>query len=119
MLKFLKRLFGFALIVLLCAIFWGIFAVWTGIYSVYSFPPSNDYPDGATLIVSRDQGEPMFNSPDFKPPARKPEPKGGGLRLAAAKKPSKPLKERILLKLPYVEWAYEQSIEPERPEADK
>jgi|WetSurMetagenome_2_1015567.scaffolds.fasta_scaffold04459_3 hypothetical protein len=115
MLKFLKRLFAFALVILLAAVFWGVFAIWTGIYSVYSFPPSKDRPDGVTLIVSRDQGEPMFNSPDYKPAPPKLEPKSGGLRFGAAKKPAQPLKDRTLLTLPYVEWAYRKSLEPEPP----
>jgi hypothetical protein len=117
MLKFLKRLFILAFIVLLAFVFWGLFAIWTGIYSVYSFPPSKDHPDGTTLIVSRDQGEPTFNSPDHKEPPKKPEPQGGGLSFAPMKKPPRPLKERTLLELPYIEWAYEQSVKPENPES--
>jgi hypothetical protein len=115
MFKFLKRLFTFALVILLAAAFWGVFAIWTGIYSVYSYPPSKDRPDGGTLIVSRDQGEPMFNSADYKPATPKPESKTGGLRFSAAKKPTQPLKERTILSLPYVEWAYKKSLEPEPP----
>jgi hypothetical protein len=115
MLKFLKRLFILAFIILLAFIFWGLFAIWTGIYSVYSYPPSKDHPDGATLVVDRDQGEPMFNSPDYKEPPKKSEPQGGGLKFSPMKKPSRPLKERIMLALPYIEWAYQKSLEPEAP----
>ena len=115
MLKFLKRLFAFALVVFLAAVFWGVFAIWTGIYSVYSYPPSRDHPDGETLIVSRDQGEPMFNSPSYKPAAPKSEPKSGGLRFGAAKKPAKPLKERTIVSFPFVDWAYKKSLEPAPP----
>jgi len=115
MLRFLKRLFYFALIVLVAALFWGVFAIWTGIYSVYSLPPSNLYPDGTTLIVEREQGEPMFNSPDYKPAPVKAEPKEGGLKFGTVKKPPKPLEDRTILELPYVEWAYKKSLEPEKP----
>jgi hypothetical protein len=115
MLKFIKRLFAFALVILIAIVFWGVFAIWTGIYSVYSYPPSKAHPDGETLIVSRDQGEPMFDSPDYKPAAPKAEPQSGGLKFGAAKKPSQPLKERTILSLPYVEWAYKKSLVPEPP----
>jgi hypothetical protein len=116
MFRFLKRLFILAFIILLAFVFWGVFAIWTGIYSVYSLPASKDYPDGATLIVSRDQGEPMFNSPAYKEPPKKKEPQGGGLSFGPMKKPPRPLKVRTLLELPYIEWAYEQSLKTESPE---
>jgi hypothetical protein len=118
MLRFLKRLFYFALIVAAAVVFWGVFAIWTGIYSVYSIPPTHAQPDGATLIVQREQGEPTFNSPDYKKPAPpKEEPKGGGLKFGTIKKPPRQLDERTILELPYIEWAYRKSIEPEKPPA--
>jgi hypothetical protein len=118
MFRFLKRLFSLALIILLGVVLWGVFAVWTGIYSIYSYPPSNDHPDGETLIVSRDQGEPMFNSPDYKAAPPKEEPKSGGLRFGTTKKPVRPLQVRTIVSLPYVAWAYEKSLKPETPAAE-
>jgi hypothetical protein len=116
MLRLLKRLFYFALIVAAAGIFWGVFAVWTGIYSIYSIPPTQAKPDGATLIVQREEGEPMFNSPEYRKPAPpKEEPRGGGLKFGTVKKPSKPLDERTIVELPYIEWAYKKSLEPEKP----
>jgi hypothetical protein len=119
MLKFLKRLFILAFIVFLAFVFWGAFAIWTGIYSVYTYPPSKDHPDGETLIVSRDQGEPMFNSPDYKEPPKKVEPKESGLTFAPMKKPARPIKGRIMLTLPYIEWAYEKSMEAPKPQENE
>lgn len=115
MFRFLKGLFIFALIIAAAAAFWGIFAIWTGIYSVYSFPPSNVNPDGATLIIQREEWEPIFNSPDYRPAPKKAEPKQGGLRFGTAKKPAKPLEERTVVELPFIRWAYEKSLEPEKP----
>jgi hypothetical protein len=115
MIKFLKRIFILAFILLIAAIFWGVFAIWTGIYSVYSYPPSFQHKGGATLIVSREQGEPMFNSPDRKHPQPKSDVKVGGLTFGTVKKSVQPVNERTLLELPYVEWAYKKSLEPELP----
>jgi hypothetical protein len=119
MFRFLKRLFTLVLVIAVAAILWGVFAVWTGIYSVYSYPPSKDHPDGETLIVSRDQGEPMFNSPDYKPAPPKEEPKAGGLRFGTSKKPVRPLQVRTIVSLPYITWAYKKSLEPETPAAEE
>jgi hypothetical protein len=116
MFKFLKRIFVLALLVCIGIAIWGAFALWTGIYSVYTYPPSKEHPDGETLIVDRDQGEPTFNSPDHKEPPKKAEPESGGLKFAPMKKPARPLAERTIVKLPYIEWAYEQSVKPETPE---
>ncbi len=116
MLKFIKRLFILAFILILAAAFWGAFAIWTGLYSVYSYPPSFQHKGGTTLIVTRDQGEPMFNSPDRKtPPVKKSEVKVGGLTFGTVKKPVQPIKDRTILELPYIEWAYKKSLEPEPP----
>lgn len=110
--KWIKRLFVLLLLVALAGIFWLVFALWTGMYSVYSIPPSDDLPDGVTLIVSRDPGEPTFNSPDVKAPPPKPRERESGLRFAPARKPARALKDRTILELPYVAWAYEKSLEP-------
>jgi hypothetical protein len=119
MLKFLKRLVILACIILVAILFWGAFAIWTGIYSIYTYPPSKDRPDGETLIVSREQGEPMFNSPAYKPPPQKPEPQSGGLRFGTIKKPARPLQERVIIALPYIDWAYQKSLEPEKPASEE
>lgn len=110
--KWLKRLFVLVVIVALVAVIWVSFAIWTGIYSVYTFPPSKAHPDGSTLIVSRDAGEPMFNSPDVKPAPPPPKEKSSGLGFGTVHKPPRPLEIRVIVELPYVEWAYKKSIEP-------
>ena len=95
---------------------WVVFALWTGIYSVYSIPPSKENPKGVTLLVSRDEGEPMFNSPDYKAPEKKLEPRTGGLGFSNLEKKKRPVAVRTVYELPYIEWAYKKSLEP--PEAE-
>ena len=98
---------------------WMVFGVWTGIYAIYSVPPMTvAHPDGATIIISRDPGEPMFYSPDTPPP-RKKEPSGKpkrGIGFGAAPKATRPVADRIVLELPFIEWAYDKSLEV--PESD-
>jgi len=113
--KLLKWLFILALIVAIAGVFWVAFGLWTGIYSVYSSPPSKEYPEGVTLLVTRDEGEPMFNSPKYVPPPRNPASKGGGLGFEGLHLPAKPLALRTIVKLPYIEWAYKKSLEPAKP----
>ncbi len=103
------------LIAFLAVVFWFAFAIWTGLYSIYTYPPSKDYPDGATLIVSREEGEPMFNSPAYKPPPRKTPPTQG-LKFDTPFKLKRPISIRTILELPYIEWAYEKSLESPPPE---
>ena len=72
---------------------------------MYSFPPSKTNPDGATLIVSREEGEPMFDSPQYKKPAPK-EKSSGGIVFAPSEKPNRSLEQRTIVELPFIEWAY-------------
>jgi hypothetical protein len=113
--KLIKWLLIIALILAVAAAFWIAFGLWTGIYSVYSSPPSKEYPEGVTLLVTRDQGEPLFNSPQYTPPPRKPASREGGLGFEALQMPARPLTLRTILKLPYIEWAYKKSLEPAKP----
>lgn len=107
-----KKIFYLLLIVAAGLTIWVAFAIWAGIYSVYSYPPGDDYPDGATLLVSRDPGEPMWNSPDVPKPKKKPQPRpGSGIGFSAPEKPRRPVAKRIIAELPYIEWAYKQSLE--------
>jgi hypothetical protein len=113
MFRFAKFLFYTSLICLLGASLWFAFGIWSGLYSVYSYPPSKDHPKGATLIVEREDGEPMFNSPDHIPPKEKPIDKKGGIGFGKARGRSvRPIERRTILEFPYIEWAYEQSIKP-------
>jgi hypothetical protein len=108
----LRKTFYFLLFAVLGVIIWFAFAIWTGMYSIYSIPPSREKPDGSTLIVSRDEGEPMFNSPDYTPPPKKPAPRSG-MGFTSIQKPKRPLEQRTIVKLHYVEWAYKKSLEPQ------
>lgn len=106
----MKKLFAFLSIILIAILFWLGFALWTGIYSVYSFPPGKEYPNGATLIVSRENGEPMFNSPDYVEP-KKPVDKEKGIGFGKTQGKKRPLSIRTVAKLPYIVWAYRRSLE--------
>ena len=106
----MKKILVLLSVLVLAAVFWLVVAVWLGIYSIYSYPPSKEHVDGSTLIIQRDQGEPAFNSPDYKPPQR-PRPSGGVVNFGALIKPTRPVSGRVVLELPYVEWAYKKSLE--------
>jgi hypothetical protein len=109
----IKKLFIVILVVAAGILIWFAFGLWTGIYSVYTYPPSKEKPDGATLIVSREGGERMFASPDSpKPKPKAPQAKSRGMSFAAAPKAQRPLAVRTIVELPYIEWAYEKSLEP-------
>ena len=111
MLRVFKWLLIITLILAACVVFWVTFALWTGIYSVYSYPPSAKNPDGLTLLVSRDEKEPVFNSPDYVPPKPKQDGQAGGMSFGSLPKPKRPLEIRTIVKLPYIEWAYQKSLE--------
>jgi hypothetical protein len=108
----LKWLLIISLVVVSCLVFWVVFALWTGIYSVYSYPPSKAHPEGLTLLVSRDKGEPMFNSPDYAPPKNAPSEGSGGMSFESMPKSKRSPEIRSIAKLPYIEWAYKKSLEP-------
>lgn len=110
----IKKFLFIIIVLILAVLFWFGFALWTGIYSIYSYPPSKDRPEGSTLIVSREEGEPAYNSPDYTPPPKKEEPKTGGIVFASPLKSKKPIDARIIVELPYIEWAYKKSLEPQK-----
>jgi len=72
-------------------------------FGFYSVQPIGAIPQGLTAIVRRSGDEPFFNSPDATSIRRT-----GGLSLLTrmAAIASGPLKERLVLKLPYMDWAY-------------
>jgi hypothetical protein len=114
--KILKWLFILALVVALAGAFWMAFGLWTGIYSLYSYPPSKAHPDGATLLITRDEKEPTFNSPDYAPPVRQASSGGGGMSFESLPKLKRPIELRTVVKFPYIEWAYKKSLEKLEPE---
>ena len=71
----------------------------------YSIQPIGAMPDGATVIVWRESGEPFFNSPDAMCLERMGSVSLMCRGIAMAKGPA----DRILLRLPYMEWAYSLS----------
>lgn len=107
----LKAISWILLISVLGVGIWVAFALWVGIYSVYSIPPTKEDPEGSTLLVSRDEGEPMFNSPDTRPVVKKAEPKKGGIGFGGIEKKRRPLALRTIVTLPYIDWAYRKSLE--------
>jgi hypothetical protein len=111
-----KKIFYLILLSAAGVAVWFTFAIWTGYYSVYSIPPSSEDPKGRTLVVSREPGEPMFDSPNVKPAKKPQDPEQkGGMGFGAAPKGKKPIADRIIIRLPYIEWAYKKSLEPQEP----
>ena len=110
-----KKLFYVILIVAFGVAFWFGFAIWIGLYSIYSFPPSKEHPKGTTLIIKRDEWEPTFNSPDYKAPVRTDEGDKGSIGWSrSTNRPRPPLPLRTIVKLPYIEWAYKKSLQPQK-----
>ena len=112
----IKKIIVFLVIASAAVLFWFAFAIWTGLYSIYSIPPSPTEPDGSTLIVAREEGEPMFNSPQYKAPPRKAE-QTGGIGFGSVNRAKRPLDQRTIVELPYIEWAYQKSLEPPQAES--
>lgn len=118
MLKFLRYLLTLVLLLIVVAMAWFAFGLWSGMYGIYSYPPSEGKDDGRTLIISRDEGERTWNSPNALKPIPKKEAKGGGLQFGTLKKPPRPVEKRIILELPYVGWAYRKSLMPVAPDPE-
>jgi hypothetical protein len=108
----LKKILALLTFIIVVASLWFAFALWAGIYSMYSIAPSKEHPDGSTLIVSRDEWEPMFNSAEYKPP-KKPDSGPGGISFEKTVTRKRPLETRTILTLPYIDWAYRKSLEPQ------
>ena len=111
--RWMKRLFVLILVVAIGVGLWVSFALWSGLYSVYSYPPSTKHPNGTTLLVERAEREPMFNSPDRAIPPPPPKEKSVGLGFSSGSIRPKPVEKRTIVELPYIEWAYKKSLEPE------
>jgi hypothetical protein len=107
----IKKILFILIVLLLAILFWFGFALWTGIYSIYSYPPSAEHQEGSTLIVSREQGEPTYNSPNYEPGPKKEQPRSGGIVFSGPLKSKRPVETRIIVELPYIEWAYKKSLE--------
>jgi hypothetical protein len=90
------------IIVMVGAAFSVIFYVFCGLYTVQ---PIGALPDGATAIVWRESGEPFFNSAD----ALCLERTGGVSLLCRGMAMTQAPTDRIILRLPYQEWAYTAS----------
>lgn len=92
------KVVGFGVAVALCAAFY----VFCGFYSVQ---PLGVMPEGVTTIVWRKSGEPFFNSPD----ALCLERLGGVSLMCRGMAMSQAPTDRIIVRLPYQEWAYSRS----------
>jgi len=112
----IKKLFYLILIVALGTALWFVFAIWIKLYVVYTYPPSKEHPEGATLIIHREEWEPMFNSPGTKPIKHDEGDSGGMGWSRSADRPKRPISMRTIVKLPYIEWAYKKSLEPQKVE---
>ena len=81
------------------ALFLVCFRAFCGFYTIQ---PIGALPEGRTLIVWRGEGEPFFNSPD----ATCLERVGGVSLLCRALSMAQAPTDRIVMRLPYMEWAY-------------
>jgi hypothetical protein len=68
----------------------------------YTVQPIGALPQGVTLVVWRASGEPFFNSPD----AVCLKVQGSVSLLCRGLAMAKTPVDRIILRLPYIEWAY-------------
>lgn len=84
------------------AVFAAAFYTFCGLYTVQ---PIGALPEGGTVIVWRATGEPFFNSPD----ALCIERMGGVSLLCRGMAMGQGPIERIIIRLPYQEWAYSAS----------
>jgi len=110
----MKFFFTILTIIVIGTVIWVPFALWVGFYSVYSYPPSKEHTKGATLLVHREEGEPMFNSPDYVPEQNESQPdeRRGGIGFQGAPATKRSLKVRTIVELPYIDWAYRKSLPP-------
>ena len=88
----------FLMLVAVAVVIW--FA--TTLIGVYSIQPLGALPEGVTVVVWRAQGEPLFNSPD----AVCLKAQNGVSLLCRLAAMSQAPKDRIIVRLPYQEWAY-------------
>jgi hypothetical protein len=93
---------GKAWVWLLILAFCGVFYAKCGFYSLQ---PIGAAPEGGTALVWRDADEPFFNSADALCIART----GGVSLLCRGLAMSQAPIDRIIVRLPYMEWAYLQS----------
>ena len=73
---------------------------------------------GSTLIIQRDEWEPMFNSPDYVHPEQDEKPQGAGWSKKTYKM-KRPVSRRTIVKLPYIDWAYQKSLSVEEKNKKK
>jgi hypothetical protein len=107
----MKKLFYLVLIVAGGLAVWVAFALWTGIYAFYTIPPGETaHIDGATILVSREEFEPMFMSPNYRAPKVESN-KGKGIGFGSMPKPKRPIEKRTIVELPYIDWAYKKALQ--------
>lgn len=80
----------------------GIIVLFYFFCGFYSIPPIGALPEGRTVVVWREGGEPFFNSPD----ALCLERMGGVSLMCRGMAMGQGPTDRIILRLPYQEWAY-------------
>lgn len=111
MIRFFKWILVLSLLTAALTAGWVGLGLWSGYYSVYSYPPSETHPKGASLIINRDDGEPVFNSPDYIKPPRKRGGGGSGIGFGTTEfTRMKPPELRTVFSLPFIEYAYLQSL---------
>ena len=78
-----------------------------GFLGLYSIQPIGALPEGSTVLVWREKGEPFFNSAD----ALCLERTGGVSLMCRAMAMGQAPTDRIVLRLPFQKWAYTWSTD--------
>lgn len=110
MLRLLKTLLKVGIFLGIVVTLFALLMFGAKIWGIYSVPPSEQKPKGATWIISRYEDEPLFNASDRSPPPPpEEEPKipptgmfdGGPMK-------RDPIEKRIILTLPFTKWVHER-----------
>ena len=109
----MKFFFTLLTIIVIGVALWFPVALWAGFYSVYTIPPSKEYPRGTTLVVHREGAEPMFNSPEATPNKNEQRSERTRSERGVQELPKQSMRKRTVLELPYSDWAYRKSLPPE------
>ena len=118
MLTFLRRLFKLVLFLAFVGVLFVGLMFWAKFWGVYCIPPSEKNPEGVTLIVSREEDEPMLSASDRPIPKKDEEedqPPRRRSMYEGTPRQKPPIEKRIIFKLPFIEYVYEQTkVKPEK-----
>jgi hypothetical protein len=113
MFRLMKILFKVALVCGVGLLLFAALMFASGIWGIYSIPPTKENPRGATLIVKPYDDEPFFNAPDRpRPPESisfEPEPPSGIYPRGPMKR--RPAEQRTIASFPYIKWIHDRAVD--------